>query len=211
LSERGWRIAGRHVTVDSHAVDAGTIWTRYCRPWLAWNHARTLASFGATVSLIVAPRRGRARPVVGRGDIRRTAAGTLNRSGGPPARLPAHFLRLSCSTAVRAAVDGRDRQCRGAARWMLRGAAWVRRRSWRRSAGLAQMCDEQVAEPPSDTLTSIKDFHVRSGVWGSRLISAFVQVIVVPVLRSLAAVSSGGSWSALSWWAANVIAVSWRT
>ena len=46
------------LTVDPHAVDAPAIWTRYHRPWLAWNHARTLASFGATVSLVVALRRG---------------------------------------------------------------------------------------------------------------------------------------------------------
>jgi uncharacterized membrane protein len=42
--------------VDPNAAGAGTTWTHYYQPWMAWNHARTLASVGGTVCLVLALR-----------------------------------------------------------------------------------------------------------------------------------------------------------
>jgi uncharacterized membrane protein len=44
--------------VDPSTTGANTIWNHYYQPWLAWNHARTLASLGGTVSLVLALRAG---------------------------------------------------------------------------------------------------------------------------------------------------------
>ena len=42
--------------VDPNAAGAGATWTHYYQPWMAWNHARTLASLGGTSSLVLALR-----------------------------------------------------------------------------------------------------------------------------------------------------------
>jgi uncharacterized membrane protein len=42
--------------VDPNGAGAGTTWTHFYSGWLAWNHVRTLASVGGTVSLILALR-----------------------------------------------------------------------------------------------------------------------------------------------------------
>jgi uncharacterized membrane protein len=42
--------------VDPNGAGAGTTWTHFYSGWMAWNHVRTLASVGGTVSLILALR-----------------------------------------------------------------------------------------------------------------------------------------------------------
>ena len=42
--------------VNPNASGASETWTHYYQPWMAWNHARTLASVGGTVSLVLALR-----------------------------------------------------------------------------------------------------------------------------------------------------------
>jgi uncharacterized membrane protein len=44
------------MTVDPNANGAGTTWSRFVRPWLAWNHVRTVTSVAGTVSLVLALR-----------------------------------------------------------------------------------------------------------------------------------------------------------
>lgn len=44
------------IKVDPNAARASATWKHFYSPWMAWNHARTLASFGGTVSLVLALR-----------------------------------------------------------------------------------------------------------------------------------------------------------
>lgn len=46
----------RLMKVDPSTAGASAIWNHYYQPWMAWNHARTLASLGGTVSLVLALR-----------------------------------------------------------------------------------------------------------------------------------------------------------
>jgi uncharacterized membrane protein len=42
--------------VDPDAAGASATWKHYYQPWMAWNHARTVASLAGTVSLVLALR-----------------------------------------------------------------------------------------------------------------------------------------------------------
>jgi uncharacterized membrane protein len=44
------------IKIDPNAAGASATWRHFYSPWMAWNHARTLASFGGTVSLVLALR-----------------------------------------------------------------------------------------------------------------------------------------------------------
>jgi uncharacterized membrane protein len=44
------------MTVDPNATGAGTTWSHFVTPWLAWNHVRTVTSLAGTVSLVLALR-----------------------------------------------------------------------------------------------------------------------------------------------------------
>jgi uncharacterized membrane protein len=44
------------MTVDPDAAGAGTTWSHFVAPWLAWNHVRTVTSLAGTVSLVLALR-----------------------------------------------------------------------------------------------------------------------------------------------------------
>jgi uncharacterized membrane protein len=44
--------------VDASAAGASTTWKHFCASWIAWNHARALASFGGAASLVLALRTG---------------------------------------------------------------------------------------------------------------------------------------------------------
>jgi uncharacterized membrane protein len=44
--------------VDPNGAGAGSTWTHFYSGWLAWNHVRTVASVGGTVSLVLALRAG---------------------------------------------------------------------------------------------------------------------------------------------------------
>jgi uncharacterized membrane protein len=44
--------------VDANGAGAGSTWTHFYSGWLAWNHVRTVASVGGTVSLVLALRAG---------------------------------------------------------------------------------------------------------------------------------------------------------
>ena len=44
------------MTVDPNAAGAGTTWSHFVTPWLAWNHVRTLTSLVGTVGLVLALR-----------------------------------------------------------------------------------------------------------------------------------------------------------
>ena len=44
------------MTVDPDAAGAGTTWSHFVTPWLAWNHVRTATSLAGTVSLVLALR-----------------------------------------------------------------------------------------------------------------------------------------------------------
>lgn len=44
------------MNVDANAAGASATWTHFYQPWMAWNHARTLASVAGTISLVLALR-----------------------------------------------------------------------------------------------------------------------------------------------------------
>ena len=44
--------------VDANGADAENAWSRYCGPWTAWNHVRTLTSLGAAAAYCMALRVG---------------------------------------------------------------------------------------------------------------------------------------------------------
>jgi uncharacterized membrane protein len=44
--------------VDANGRDAAGAWSRYCGPWTAWNHVRTLTSLGAATAYCMALRAG---------------------------------------------------------------------------------------------------------------------------------------------------------
>jgi uncharacterized membrane protein len=44
--------------VDANGADAASAWSRYCGPWTAWNHVRTLTSLGAAAAYCMALRPG---------------------------------------------------------------------------------------------------------------------------------------------------------
>ncbi len=44
--------------LDPHSAGADATWSRFVTPWMAWNHVRTLAAAGGTLSLIIALRAG---------------------------------------------------------------------------------------------------------------------------------------------------------
>jgi uncharacterized membrane protein len=46
----------RLMDIDPNGAGASATWTHFYTPWMAWNHARTLASIGGTVSLVLAVR-----------------------------------------------------------------------------------------------------------------------------------------------------------
>jgi uncharacterized membrane protein len=46
----------RLMDIDPDGAGASATWTHFYTPWMAWNHARTLASIGGTVSLVLALR-----------------------------------------------------------------------------------------------------------------------------------------------------------
>jgi uncharacterized membrane protein len=48
----------RLLKVDPNAGGASATWAHFYQPWMAWNHARTLASLGGTLSLVLAMRAG---------------------------------------------------------------------------------------------------------------------------------------------------------
>jgi uncharacterized membrane protein len=48
----------RLLKADPNAADPGATWTHFYAPWMAWNHARTLASLAGTASLVLALRTG---------------------------------------------------------------------------------------------------------------------------------------------------------
>ncbi|HEY7048426.1 MAG TPA: anthrone oxygenase family protein [Jatrophihabitantaceae bacterium] len=44
--------------VDPNGAGAGSTWSHFYSSWMAWNHVRTLAAAGGTVSLVLALRAG---------------------------------------------------------------------------------------------------------------------------------------------------------
>ena len=44
----------RLMNVDPNGAGASAIWAHFYSAWIAWNHARALASIGGTVSLVIA-------------------------------------------------------------------------------------------------------------------------------------------------------------
>lgn len=46
------------INADPNTAGAGATWTHFYTPWMAWNHARTLASLAGTASLVLALRTG---------------------------------------------------------------------------------------------------------------------------------------------------------
>jgi len=44
--------------VDANGPEAAGAWSRYCGPWTAWNHVRTLTSLGAAAAYAMALRAG---------------------------------------------------------------------------------------------------------------------------------------------------------
>jgi uncharacterized membrane protein len=44
--------------VDPNGAGAGSTWSHFYSAWMAWNHARTLAAAGGTLSLVLALRAG---------------------------------------------------------------------------------------------------------------------------------------------------------
>lgn len=49
---------GELMKVDPNGAGAGTTWSHFYSGWIAWNHVRTLAAVGGTVSLVLALRAG---------------------------------------------------------------------------------------------------------------------------------------------------------